>query len=365
MKKSILKQFLAALIAAAVAFLIQLAVPGLSWGSLGLAGVILNVIRYFLAAVSGYLIAVGLIGREDLDVGRMLLSSIAGAVSAALLTWLANRLLIFGWVVPKGIAMEVFYPVRKAVSLLLYFLCCFLSGFIYFTKKRTEVPFMNENYTAPQAPAYPPQAPAVEQPAAPEAPAYPYGQAPYGAPQAPYAQAPYGAPQAPYGQAPYGAPQAPYGQASYGAQAPYGQAPYGGPQAPYGQAPGYSAPQVPVEDLDGLHAALLYAVRPQLKAPMSAVLCPKEQLTIRQNGNAYEVEGIVHSQNSYGAMIATDFTATAVRSNGFWSVIKTTVGLKNAKNYAKNFAVNYIAISIFVGVMALIGSAILFAIVGL
>ena len=227
---------------------------------------------------------------------------------------------------------------------------------------------MNENYMAPQAPV-------AEQPAVseiPQAPAYPQApapQMPYGMPQAPYGQTPYGAPQAPYGQAPYG--QAPYGQAPYGApqapygQAPYGQAPYGAPQAPYGQAPGYSAPQVPVEDLDGLHAALLYAVRPQLKAPMSAVLCPKEQLTIRQNGSAYEVEGIVHSQNSYGAMIATDFTATAVRSNGFWSVLKTTVGLKSAKNYAKNFAVNYIAISIFVGVMALIGTAVLFAIVGL
>ena len=231
---------------------------------------------------------------------------------------------------------------------------------------------MNENYMAPQAPV-------AEQPAVseiPQAPAYPQApapQMPYGMPQAPYGQTPYGAPQAPYGQAPYGAPQAPYGQAPYGQapygapQAPYGQAPYGAPQAPYAapQAPGYSAPQVPVEDLDGLCIALLNAVRGQLKAPMSAVLCPKEQLTIRQNGSAYEVEGIVHSQNSYGAMIATDFTATAVRSNGFWSVLKTTVGLKSAKNYAKNFAVNYIAISIFVGVMALIGTAILFAIVGL
>ena len=64
-------------------------------------------------------------------------------------------------------------------------------------------------------------------------------------------------------------------------------------------------------------------------------------------------------------MIATDFTATAVRSNGFWSIIKTTVGLKNAKNYAKNFAVNYVAISIFVGIMGLLGYLIISAIVGL
>ena len=230
-----------------------------------------------------------------------------------------------------------------------------------------------------------PQPSAAELPVVVEAPQAPYGapQAPYGAPQAPYGapQAPYGAPQAPYGapQAPYGAPQAPYGapQAPYGApqvpygapQAPYGapQAPYGAPQAPYGayQAPGYSAPQPPVEDLDGLCAALLYAVRGQLKAPMTAVLCPKEQLVIRQNGGVYEVEGLVHSHNSYGAMIATDFSATVARSNGFWSVLRTSVGVKSAKNYAKNFAINYIAISIFVGVMALIGTGILFAIVGL
>ena len=245
---------------------------------------------------------------------------------------------------------------------------------------------MNENHEFPQSPDDASQTPSAEMPAvidAPQAPAYTAPQAPYGAPQAPYGapQAPYGAPQAPYGapQAPYGAPQAPYGapQAPYGApQAPYGapQAPYGAPQAPYGapqtpygayQAPGYSAPQPPVEDLDGLCAALLYAVRGQLKAPMTAVLCPKEQLVIRQNGGVYEVEGLVHSQNSYGAMIATDFSATVARSNGFWSVLRTSVGVKSAKNYAKNFAINYIAISIFVGVMALIGTGILFAIFGL
>ena len=242
---------------------------------------------------------------------------------------------------------------------------------------------MNEDHIASLTPDEVSQAPAsaapqtlsAELPAvqeAPQAPAYP--QAPYGAPQTPY-----GAPQVPYGQpapqAPYGAPQAPYGQQPYGAyqqapygapQAPYGQAPYG--QAPYGAyqaAPGYAAPQPPVEDLDGLCAALLYAVRGQLKAPMTAVLCPKEQLIIRQNGASYEVEGVVHSQNSYGAMIATDFSATVARSNGFWSVLRTAVGVKNAKAYAKNFAVNYIAISIFVGLMALIGTGILFAIVGL
>ena len=216
---------------------------------------------------------------------------------------------------------------------------------------------MNDNYTAPQdacvevhaapeAPQPPVQAPAQMAPA-PQAP-YPY-QASY-APQPPYPQAPY-APQPPYG----GAPQAPYGA--------YQQPPYGAPQAPYG-APGY-APQPPVEDLDGLHTALLYAVSPQLKAPMTAVLCPKEQLVIRPNGGTYEVEGVVHSQNSYGAMIATDFSATVTRSGGFWSVLRTAVGVKNAKAYAKNFAVNYIAISIFVGVMALIGTGILFAVFGL
>ena len=84
----------------------------------------------------------------------------------------------------------------------------------------------------------------------------------------------------------------------------------------------------------------------------------------------YVCKGCINAQTtgmrqSYGAMIATDFSATVTRSGGFWSVLRTAVGVKNAKAYAKNFAVNYIAISIFVGVMALIGTGILFAVFGL
>ena len=97
---------------------------------------------------------------------------------------------------------------------------------------------------------------------------------------------------------------------------------------------------------------------------MSAVMCRNEELRIRDKGGVYEVEGIVHSQNSYGAMIATDFSATAVRSAEGWKVLNATVGMNTAKNYAKNFVVNYIAISIFVGVMGLLGYLILSAIIG-
>ncbi len=118
------------------------------------------------------------------------------------------------------------------------------------------------------------------------------------------------------------------------------------------------------EDMDGMCAALLGAIRPSLKAPLTAQLCEPEQMQITCVNGEYTVEGVVHSQNSYGAMIATDFTAKLQYTNGVWVVLSTKIGVKNAKAYAKTFASNYIAISIFVGVMGLLGYFILTMIVG-
>jgi len=119
------------------------------------------------------------------------------------------------------------------------------------------------------------------------------------------------------------------------------------------------------EDQDELSKAILGAIRPSLKAPMTAVLCNREDMTIIQNGSEYIVEGYVNSQNSYGAMIATDFTAKLVKQNGQWITTGTQVGVKNAKKYAKNFAANYIVISIFTAIGGLILYFIISMIVGM
>ena len=114
-----------------------------------------------------------------------------------------------------------------------------------------------------------------------------------------------------------------------------------------------------------LNDKLLTVLKAQLKAPLTAVLCKNEEMQISKvSENTYSIEGYVNSQNSYGAFISTDFKVSASFINGQWSVSNPVVGEKNAKEYAKNFAVNYIAISIFVAVMALIGTFLLKAIVG-
>ena len=113
------------------------------------------------------------------------------------------------------------------------------------------------------------------------------------------------------------------------------------------------------EDMSGLSAAILNAIRPQLKAPMTAVLCEQEQMVITNNNGEYDIRGFVNSQNSYGALIATDFAVKARYYNGSWVISSVSVGKLAAKNYAKSFVSNYIAISIFVAVMGALGYFIL------
>ena len=120
-----------------------------------------------------------------------------------------------------------------------------------------------------------------------------------------------------------------------------------------------------VEDMDGLMAALLGAIKPTLKAPMTAVLCTPQELRITVDANGeYSIGGYVNSQNSYGAMISTDFTAMARYVNGMWMIGNVQVGVQNAKNYAKSFVANYIAISIFVAVMGGLGYLLLTLMIG-
>lgn len=85
------------------------------------------------------------------------------------------------------------------------------------------------------------------------------------------------------------------------------------------------------------------SVKSQLKAPLTAVMCEPDALSVTSLGdNQYKAEGIVNSQNSYGAMIATDFSATVrENSDGTCSVISCTVGAKAAAQQAKQGAANY------------------------
>ncbi len=118
------------------------------------------------------------------------------------------------------------------------------------------------------------------------------------------------------------------------------------------------APPLPhdqLENIDELSEAILDALKPSLKTPLTAQLCHNYELIVTEKDGIYTVSGLIHSQNSYGAMIATDFTVLATREEGKWQIGKTMLGVKNARNYAKNFIINYILLSIFVAIMAAIG----------
>ena len=99
-----------------------------------------------------------------------------------------------------------------------------------------------------------------------------------------------------------------------------------------------SGSQAAVENDPFLYPILL-AVRTQLKAPLTAVLCSKEEMTSRPDGQGgYIVEGYVNSHNSYGAYIRTDFTVTAHYNNGQWIITNPKVGVKQAKQMGKSYA---------------------------
>lgn len=101
------------------------------------------------------------------------------------------------------------------------------------------------------------------------------------------------------------------------------------------------------------------AICNQPKSPASAQF-PVDLISIVGNETrGYQVSGFVDSQNSYGAMIRNDFTATVAIENGFPVVKSSTVAAKANVQRAKEFGVNYIAISIF----TMIGGALLYFII--
>lgn len=121
-----------------------------------------------------------------------------------------------------------------------------------------------------------------------------------------------------------------------------------------------------VPNIESLSDTILKAIKPSLKAPFTAILCDANELVIFNDEiNTYIIEGYVNSQNSFGAMISTDFTVEVQYQNDMWVVRKTKIGVKNAKKYAKKFAVNYIVLSIFVAILTAIGYFLLKSFVGM
>lgn len=98
------------------------------------------------------------------------------------------------------------------------------------------------------------------------------------------------------------------------------------------------------------------AICSQLKSPASAQF-PVDLISITgDDERGYQIQGFVDSQNSYGAMIRNDFTANVVIQNGFPAVTTSSVGTKAAINNAKQFGINYLAITI----LTIIGGAFLY-----
>ena len=101
------------------------------------------------------------------------------------------------------------------------------------------------------------------------------------------------------------------------------------------------------------------AICNQLKSPASAQFPADLVSIVGDDLRGYQVSGYVDSQNGYGAMIRNDFSATVAMENGFPVVRSATVGTKANAQRAKEFGINYIAISIITA----IGGAILYFII--
>lgn len=101
------------------------------------------------------------------------------------------------------------------------------------------------------------------------------------------------------------------------------------------------------------------AICSQLKSPASAQF-PVDLISIvGDEERGYQVSGFVDSQNSYGAMIRNDFTAMVAVENGFPVVKSSSVAAKANAERAKQFGINYLAITLF----TIIGGAILYFII--
>ena len=112
-----------------------------------------------------------------------------------------------------------------------------------------------------------------------------------------------------------------------------------------------------IQKMDLLRERILNAIKPYLKSPFSAVLCSEQELNFLPllKTRTYYVKGYVSSQNSYGAMLKTDFSVEAKFTGDDWRISDVSVGVETKKNNIKNFIARYITISIFVVIAGIIG----------
>lgn len=101
-----------------------------------------------------------------------------------------------------------------------------------------------------------------------------------------------------------------------------------------------------------------------LKAPLSAVFCPIEEMTIVFENGAYVVSGYVDAQNSYGAMVRTPFKITVMNVGGVWKSantfvssyanIATSVGAKMAIYWIFGIVMSLILFGLFYFIIRLV-----------
>ena len=112
-------------------------------------------------------------------------------------------------------------------------------------------------------------------------------------------------------------------------------------------------------------AAVIPAICSQLKCPASAQFPPEFVSIIGDDFNGYQVFGYVDSQNSYGAMMRNDFSATVISQNGYPIVTSANVGVRANAQRAKEFGTNYIVLSIITAIGGFILYLLISALVGL
>lgn len=87
------------------------------------------------------------------------------------------------------------------------------------------------------------------------------------------------------------------------------------------------------------HQDVMTVVKPvilnQLKCPASAQFSDNLISIVGNDENGYQVSGFVDSQNSYGAMIRTKFTATVSVENNLPFVTSSAVGAATDPQQAK------------------------------
>ena len=95
------------------------------------------------------------------------------------------------------------------------------------------------------------------------------------------------------------------------------------------------------EELTKETEAKIYAKALQtmlLKTPASAKFCELDEIKVTLSNGIYQVNGYVDSQNSYGAMVRTNF-AFKVKEDGTWKYVD------NILSPAASFIVNFLFVS--------------------